>query len=268
MPEALTTKRMSIVPTTRCTLKCKLCSNHMPAFLNPSDIPVQIIMQDIDALFSLFDHIEWLQFVGGEIFMHPHLAEVYRYSQRYVKYFDKLILETNATLLPKKEELEALSEYGDMAQVMISDYGSLSAKRDQFVDLLEAYRIPYILKKYYGEDQHCNGWIDNTGRRNYGESDEVVYKNFKNCPQMKIENMHCYSGKLYSCPNSLFMSELRILSPKHEDFVDLGNNEMTWEEKKNIIKNFYSHPVEACRYCMWKYADTVPRYHAAEQLYP
>ena len=31
----LKTKRMSIVPTFVCTLRCRLCSNHMPEFEHP-----------------------------------------------------------------------------------------------------------------------------------------------------------------------------------------------------------------------------------------
>ena len=62
----LKTKRMSIVPTFVCTLRCRLCSNHMPAFQNPPRASVEEMKADIDALFALFDHIEWLQFVGGE----------------------------------------------------------------------------------------------------------------------------------------------------------------------------------------------------------
>lgn len=266
MPESLVTKRMSIVPTMRCTLRCKLCSNHMPAFTNPVDASVSEMKRDIDLLFELFDRIEWLQFVGGEIFLHHGMAEIYEYCQKYRNQFDKLILETNATLLPRESEIEALCKYGSDANVMISDYGPLSTKINEFTQLLEKNGIPYVLKKYHSEDQHCGGWIDNTGRRNYGESHEAVVRQYPKCPQMRIENMHSYRGKLYSCPNSLFMGELGVLVPNERDYVDLLDDTQALEKKREVVSKFYAEPPVACHYCMWKYADTVKRYPAAEQL--
>lgn len=262
----LTTKRMSIVPTMRCTLHCKLCSNHMPAFKNPVDATVEEMERDIDNLFVLFDRIEWLQFVGGEIFLHTGMAQVYDYCHRYEDKFSKLILETNATLPPRPKEIDALHSFGDRANVMISDYGAVSRGKKEFIRAFEENGIPYILKKYYGEDQHFGGWIDNTGRRDYGESDETVAKLYPNCPQMRIENMHCYRGKLHLCPNSLFLSELKLFEPNEKDFVDLNDGAKSLEEKQKIIRQFYKYPPKSCHYCMWKYAATMPRYSAAEQL--
>lgn len=266
MCNLMSTKRMSVVPTMRCTLRCKLCSNHMPAFENPTDVPAQDLMRDIDLLFQIFDKIEWLQFVGGEIFLHQNLAQVYEHCIQYSDQFDKLILETNATIAPRDEELNVLKKLGDKVNVMISDYGTLSSQKETFIKKLESNGIPFILKKYYDENQHCGGWIDNTGRKNYGEKEEILLKNYKNCPQLQIENMHCYDGKIYSCPNSLFMSQLGIFSPNRNDYVDMLEETSTLNEKRDIIRDFYNHPTMACRYCLWKYADTVARFPAAEQI--
>ncbi|MBQ7478699.1 MAG: 4Fe-4S cluster-binding domain-containing protein, partial [Selenomonadaceae bacterium] len=79
----LRTKRVSIVPTFVCTLKCKLCSNHMPEFASPPKATVEEMKADIDRLFELFDKIEWLQFVGGEIFTHKHLEEVFEHCKKH-----------------------------------------------------------------------------------------------------------------------------------------------------------------------------------------
>lgn len=262
----LTTKRMSIVPTMRCTLKCKLCSNHMSEFKNPVDATVDEMTRDIDILFRLFDKIEWLQFVGGEIFLHKGMAEVYNYCRKYFGKFDKLILESNATLIPREEEIAALRNYGQNAKVMISDYGKLSCKRDEFIRILESNSIPYVVKKYYDEDQHFGGWIDNTGCRDYGEPDSVVAEKAARCPQVRLENMHCYRGKLHRCSNSLFMSELNLFVPNKDDFVDLLDDSLSDEQKRDTIKMFYRRPRRSCHFCRWKDADMLPRYPAAEQI--
>ena len=262
----LKTKRMSIVPTFVCTLRCRLCSNHMPAFQNPPQASVEELKADVDALFGLFDHIEWLQFVGGEIFTHKHLDEVFAYCRKYDSQFDRLIIETNATILPTEAEWDSLLSYGEKLKVMISDYGELSRARDRFVEVCEAHSIEYVLKRYYGglEGQHFGGWIDNTACRDLLEPDDYVTRQAAQCAQVRLENMHVFRGKLHRCSNSLFLSELGVCVPNLGDYVDL-HDRTTPEEKRQIIRRFYSYPRKSCHYCTWKSGDSAQRFGAAEQ---
>lgn len=260
----LKTKRMSIVPTFVCTLRCRLCSNHMPAFQHPPKATVEEMKADIDHLFQLFDRIEWLQFVGGEIFTHKHLEEVFDYCKKYSDRFDRLIIETNATIMPT--ELESLLSYGKRLKVMISDYGELSKARDAFVDVLEKNSIEYVMKKYHGdpESQHFGGWIDNTLCRDLLEPDDYVTKQAAQCAQVRLENMHVFRGKLHRCSNSLFLSELGVCIPNRGDYVDL-NDDSSLEKKRAVIEKFYAYPRKSCHYCTWKSGDSAERYGAAEQ---
>lgn len=262
----LKTKRMSIVPTFVCTLRCRLCSNHMPAFENPPHASVEEMKADIDVLFSLFDHIEWLQFVGGEIFTHKHLDEVFEYCKKYSSQFDRLIIETNATILPTDKEMESLLSYGERLKVMISDYGELSRARDRMVEIFEANGIEYVLKKYHGdvENQHFGGWIDNTSCRDLLEPDDYVTKQAAQCAQVRLENMHVFRGKLHRCSNSLFLSELGVCVPNRGDFVDLHDG-TSMEEKQTLVRRFYEYPRKSCHYCTWKSGDSAVRFGAAEQ---
>lgn len=265
----LETKRMSIVPTFACTLRCKLCSNHMPAFKNPPSASVEEICSDIDQLFRLFNRIEWLQFVGGEIFTYRHLDKVFAYCKRYSEHFDRLIIETNATILPSDEEIESLLSYGNKLKVMISDYGELSKAKSQFVKILDSNKVDYVLKKYYGsiEEQHYGGWIDNTLRQDLLEPDGLVYERASQCAQVRLENMHVFRGRLHRCSNSLFLSELGVCTLNHGDYVEL-HDDTTLEEKCAIIRRFYDYPRKSCHYCTWKNCsnDSENRHSAAEQL--
>lgn len=262
----LQTKRMSIVPTFVCTLRCRMCSNHMPEFHNPPKASVEEMKSDIDKLFQLFDKIEWLQFVGGEIFTHKHLDEVFEYCKKYSSQFDRLIIETNATLMPTEREMESLLSYGSKLKVMISDYGSLSRAKDQWVDFMEKNAIEYVLKRYYGEaeEQHFGGWIDNTACRDLLEPDDYVTAQAAKCAQVRLENMHVFKGKLHRCSNSLFLSELGVCVPNKDDFVNL-NDDTTLERKREMISRFYDYPRKSCHYCTWKSGDSAERYGAAEQ---
>lgn len=238
----------------------------MAQFTKPIDATVEEMKSDIDMLFRLFDHIDWLQFVGGEIFLHNGLAEVYRYCLQYRRQFDRLILESNATVLPTDDEIAALCAYDTAATVMISDYGELSSKRDEFLQVLERAQIPCIIKKYHGDQQHYGGWIDNTLRQDLQEPAETVAVRAAKCPQVRLENMHCYRGRLHRCSNSLFLSELGIVVPTERDFLSLHDESLSMEEKRQVIQDFYKHPRRSCAYCQWKDADNLPRYQAGEQL--
>lgn len=214
-----------------------------------------------------FDQIDWLQFVGGEIFTHKHLDEVFEYCKKYSAQFDRLIIETNATILPTEKELQSLLSYGAKLKVMISDYGKLSQALDTFVKILDQNGIEYVLKKYYGdaESQHFGGWIDNTPCRDLLEPDDYVTKQAAQCAQVRLENMHVFQGKLHRCSNSLFLSELGVCVPNYEDYVDL-HDDSPLEEKQRIIQRFYTYPRKSCHYCTWKSGDLLPRYGAAQQI--
>jgi hypothetical protein len=241
----------------------------MPRFTHTQDVPFGEIISDIDHAFELFGHIEWLQFVGGEIFMNKDMAGVYEYCLKYNDRFDKLVLMTNATLIPSKEELRALSRYGKKLEAQISDYGELSYKIKETCEAYKAAGISFQLKNYHGSAQHFGGWIDNTRFIDSGETEEETHKRTAKCSQAsKGRNMHILRGKLHRCAVSCFMSALNIIRPDKRDFVDLNDETISFEEKQAAVKMFYKHPIQACRRCLWSETDTgeLQRFPAAEQL--
>lgn len=264
--QLISARRLAIVTTLKCTLECKLCCNLMPKFEKPHDVPLKSILDDIDHIFEIFDYVEWLQFVGGEIFMHRDMAAVYEYALKYRDKFEKLILMTNATIIPRSEEVDALKKYGEQCLVMISDYGKYSYKLNEMAEVFKTQGIPYVIKSYHGDMQYYGGWIDNSGFNEFTGSDEELNKKIIACPQINMKNMHCLNGKLHMCSNSCFMSELGVSSPQNRDFVEMNDNSISLEEKRNIIKDFYKKPVEACRICSFKNLDTAKRFPAAEQM--
>jgi hypothetical protein len=260
-------RRLAIVPTTNCTLNCKHCGDFLyTGGVKRRDIPFEDVCSDIDACFGLFDRVEWLQFVGGEVYIYRDFAKLLRYAQNYRDRFDKLVIETNATVAPNINEQKAMLKCGEKLFVYISDYGDLSYQRDEFVAFLDANEIEHSLKKYHGESQYFDGWIDNINPYDLKEPGDVLEVNSKNCPQNRIKNMHVYDGKLHRCSNSCFMLELGVFSPKERDFVDLRDKVAAREEKREIISEFYDYARHSCRYCKQKYMAVLPRYPAAQQV--
>ncbi len=266
MQEPLLLRRLAILPTLVCTLNCKLCSNYMPLFKGKvSHVPVEELKRDLDKIFEIVDYTEWLQYVGGEIFMRHDLWELYEYSLKYKERFDKLILITNATVLPCEKDMEVFRKYGEAMQIQISDYGKYSYKINEFVELLKENQIPYVVKKYHGEVQHYGGWVDNTSFEDRGKTEEEVIEQHKNCGQVSMRNFHMYRGKIQGCARSLLASELGKIIPAERDFVDLYDETKTNEEKKEAIRHFNDSPRVSCRSCV-SFLETTVRYEAAEQV--
>ena len=267
MQKTLTARRLAIVPTTNCTLNCKHCGDFLfTGGVERRDIPYEDVCRDIDACFELFDRVEWLQFVGGEVFIYADFAKLLRYVQKYRDRFDKLVIETNATVAPNDDERAAMLDYGGDLFVFISDYGDLSYDRDTLIAFMYEHGIEHSAKKYHGENQYYDGWIDNTNPRHLNEPGDVLEVNAKNCPQNRIMNMHVYDGKLHRCSNSCFMLELGVFPPKERDFVDLRDDSLSRDEKREIISGFYDHARRSCEYCLQKYMSILPRHPAAQQV--
>jgi radical SAM protein with 4Fe4S-binding SPASM domain len=83
--------------TRRCNLRCRHCYNNLPAG-DPQALAEEL---NTDELVRMLDEIAaagcvWLLFTGGEIFLRPDFAEIYRYAKK--KGF-LITLFTNGTLI-------------------------------------------------------------------------------------------------------------------------------------------------------------------------
>jgi hypothetical protein len=234
-------------------------------FKNEKHIPIEEIKSEIDKIFELVDFTEWLQFVGGEIFMRKDLWQIYEYCFiNYKPRFDKLILITNATVLPCEKDLEVLCQYGDNVQIQISDYGKYSYKISEIIKLLTDRNIPFVVKKYHGETQHYGGWVDNTSFTDRGKTEDEVIEQHKNCGQVAMQNYHLYRGKIQGCARSLLASQLGKIIPNERDCIDLYDTTKSLDEKREIIRHFNDSPRASCRSCI-SFQETSERFEAAEQ---
>ncbi len=267
MENPLILRRLAIMPTLKCTLNCKLCSNYIPLFRNSEHhVELDELKADIDGIFRLIDFIEWLQFIGGEVFMRKDLWPIYQYClKEYSEKFHKLILITNATVLPCKEDITVFKKYGDRIEIQVSDYGVYSCKLKELCDLFDENKIPYIVKSYHGALQYYGGWVDNTNFNNRDKSKADLEKQFSRCGQVAIENFHMYRGILHGCARSLLASRLGKVIPARRDFVDIHDQTMSDEEKRDIIRHFNDYPRESCKSCT-SFNEDVERFPAAEQI--
>lgn len=264
MMNKLEIERLTVIATTVCNLRCKLCSNLMPRFKPPCHEPVKNLIRDTDGFFSLIDFIKYFHYVGGEVFLRKDMAPVYENCLKYRERFGTLRIITNATVMPCEEDLAVLRKFGGQLEVQLSDYGVLS-KVAQLTDVLGANGIFYTVKTYHGENQHFGGWTDNTKFEDLGLRGEVLQAHFMECGNRRINCFHAYRGKMYGCPPMWCAHALGLVKPGPDDFIDLYDESVTREAKREIISNFGTKPYALCHRCVI-YSDESERFPAAQQM--
>ena len=262
----LTLRRLAVIPTLRCTLRCRMCCNSVPLYDNPPFLPVNEVIADTMAAFDLADRIEWIQLVGGEIFLYPELAALIDAIAGRREQFDRLVLMTNGTLLPPPGAAEALARLAPACEVQISDYGPLSRRVRELEALLAGYGVPSQTKVFHGDLQHYGGWVDNTSYADRGWSEDERRALFDSCWQIKMRNYHMYEGKLHPCIRSLFGLDLGKIPVPAEEYVDVRDLSRSREEKRESLARLADRPLTACRYCGGFDTLRAKRFPAAEQM--
>lgn len=262
----LIARRLAVVITTKCTLNCKLCCNNVPEYKATAHRPLAGVFEDIEGAFQLIDKIQWFQFVGGEVFMYPELAQVFQKTWEYEKQFEKMIIMTNGTLAPNEETLQVMRKFGERCQVQISDYGKYSYGIDRMTRAFDTYGIPYVCKAYHGDMQHYGGWVDNTSFADRQYTQEQLKALHEQCWQIGMSNWHMYKGQIHNCMRSIFSADLGHSVPNRGDYVDVHDDTLSREEKQQILMNFDKTPLAACKYCGGFDSKTSKRYPAAEQV--
>jgi hypothetical protein len=224
------------------------------------------IIQDIDKAFELYDKITWFQFVGGELFLHPDLAEIVERTMEHRNQFERLIFMTNATVLPNAATLDVFQKNRDCIEIQISDYGKLSRKLDEMVKLFEENGICYVIKSFHGDMQHYGGWVDPGDFTKRQETVQETFEKYHSCWQIELENLHMYKGKIHNCPRSIFVQDLHKAEIPDKEYIDLRSDKYSLEEKRDIARSFNRNVLTACRYCNGFCTKNSKRYPAAEQI--
>jgi MoaA/NifB/PqqE/SkfB family radical SAM enzyme len=255
--------------TTKCTLNCKLCMTAVPYVLpkNSANIPVADLTVHLEKFFDVYDYAKRIEFMGGEPLVHPQLCDIIRATLLYKDRFDTLRITTNATIVPSDELCELIASCGKPFDFVVDNYGELSRNMSGVKAQLEKHGIPYRVDLYTGENQHFGGWVKCGDYQPVEYTDEQLHDNFVNCVQVKDEFACTYNGRVYQCPYqaTFWITQDREIS-QPDEFVDLMSDELTREQKREIVSGFYKTPITACHYCYGFDEKKSKRYPAAEQV--
>ena len=263
--------KMSLIITTRCNMRCKLCCEYVPENKPFPDMTVDEERRVLKAIFEVCDHIEILHLTGGgEPFLHKQFAEMIETAMEYSEKFDKLMLFTNCTvpLIPKV--FDKLKFYKEKVFVQLSRYGFKPEQEEEFVQAIQSGGIQNRVRKYYDADQSFGGWISFGGWERQGKSKNVLTKRFKKCAvTCKLNgNWRTRDGKVHWCSRSQRGMELDFLSDNPDDYVDLFDVSTAEEKRAKFLKIANKSYISACDYCSGDQGtdDSTLRFPAAEQV--
>lgn len=257
---------------TPCTLNCKLCADYSPLYKQKKElfyVTFEDFKKEVSTIFSIYDYIEDITITGGEPLMHPQLPLLLKYVlEEYHNQFSMCRIFTNGTIMPSTELVEVIKHSSNNNfQFVIDCYGSISFKTDDILSLAQQENISCRINHYYGDSQHCGGWVDYgslSEYRNY--CPQKVQHMFKNCHNATWKNLIVFKGKLSLCTQAMFGDDLGYFKLQKNELLDLTDNSISLEEKKNFAKNLGSKPLTACQYCNGFDPENSARYPAGEQI--
>lgn len=225
---------LNVIVSSYCNLKCKDCSALIPYFHHPSHINIEVILRDINNMFSSIDGCGTAFVVGGEPFLYPDLGTVLEALIRQDKLFN-IRLVTNGTVRIDPALVQILKH--PKITVAVSDYG-FTDKLTDTVDFLEKHEIEHEVLKDLS-------WITTGGPEKLGKSDEDNIGEYRVCHNTLICKTLA-EGKYYGCARS---ARLYMLDKyrSDNDYVDISGDIAA--NRDNIRRIMTLDHMEACDYC-------------------
>ena len=227
---------LEIPITTRCSLRCKNCSNLIPCYKKPRDYDIDMLKKSINSFLECINKIVYIRVLGGEPFLSKDLNEILRLLIDSNKIL-RIEVVTNGTQVPRdKELLETLKN--NRVVVCISEYPIVNPSK--LIDVLESNNINYRIDK-------MSFWMDYGNVKKRNKSKKELIKQFSKC------NNVCKSlvnGELHLCPRSSHGTDLGIIKNNSDDYLNLLDDSISIEEKKKRMnKLFKKKYINACDYC-------------------
>lgn len=230
--------------TTKCTLKCKHCSNYIP-YLKENEhcsISIDEFKKQIDNLLKAVHKVKNLLLLGGEPLLVKNLDEYLEYACSKKK-IERVWIVTNGTLLLKENLIKTAKKYKEKTTIWLSNY----SKNEE---LKTKIKHDEILKQINNAGLDYDYVQDLT----WGFTSELNYNPIRNNEKEYFEycKNNCvavFEGKIYICPRAGVFSLKGIYTPKTDEVIDLNIEDNARILKKKLIEFYSRDYFTACNYC-------------------
>lgn len=232
---------LTIMITTKCSLKCKYCVSYMNSYPNERKyhIPYEQICSDIDNIFDAVDSIGSITIQGGEPFLHPEI-DLIIHKLLEKENFGIVSVATNGIFKIEREKLSSFKD--NRLNIAFSGYyGALQEPQmKQFyknIELLREEGVPHTVGVQMAEWQiPPTMW-----NRHYSEETMTAKKSACKIPE---RCMQILNGKLYPCLYSVSLHGIGV-ADYPEDYVDLSQDNLADEIRRFMEKPYY----RSCGHC-------------------
>lgn len=227
---------LEIPITTRCSLRCKGCSNLIPCYEKASDYDINILLRSIKTFLKCINNIVFVRVLGGEPFLSGNLYRVLLLLVRSNK-IQRVEVVTNGTIIPTDEKVIGLLR-NDKVVVCISQYSFVHYEK--LVSFLKDNGICYRIDK-------MSFWYDYGKPYKRNKSVGMLMRQFSSCSSVCKSLVN---GQIHLCPRSSHGTDLGIIKNNSDDYLDLLDKNMSvLEKREGLNKLFRKKYIEACDYC-------------------
>lgn len=222
--------------TSRCSLKCKDCSNLMQYYSKPQNYDVEEILKTLDIILQKIDMLNDLRILGGEPFMNNQFVKIIDKFKNHNK-IRKISVYSNATIFPDKIILENLKTSNVL--LVFSDYGVLSRNLPQWEKWCTDNGVGYFVERVE--------WWQDCGklqRHNYTEYELLDI--YSNCECRSVPTI--MGNKLFPCQYVANAANLGAMYTNEvkKDYLIIDDT----VTGKEIFSFLYERKyLEGCRYC-------------------
>ena len=247
--------------TTKCSLRCKHCSNFIP-YIKPEEhslISIEDFKAQVDNLLKAVYKVKNLLLIGGEPLLVKNLCEYLEYAASKKK-IERVWIVTNGTLLMNDNLLKIAKKYRKKLTIWVSNYSKNEElknklKHDELLSQIETAKIDYdyVQDLTWGYTSPLCAHKKRDNKKEY----------FENCGNNCIA---VFDGKIYVCPRAGTFVIKGLYTPEKDEVVDL-NKEKNPKILKQKLIDFYSRDYfTACNYCTVLEDRTMERILPAIQL--
>ncbi len=229
-------RSLDVMVTTKCSLKCRNCSNLMQYYTDAKNTDHEDILKALDTLYQNIDYISEFRVIGGEPLMNKGWADVVNGISKNNPEA-KIFIYTNGTIAPRDEQLESFDKNNVI--FTITDYGKLSRSIEKMIEKLDHYKITY-------NRSPPENWVDCSRIHQHNRSASKLKEVFKECCSTQLYTL--LNGRLYTCPFIANAYTLKAVPNNKADYIELLNETENLRTKlKNFIKGRQFFP--GCDFC-------------------